>query len=94
MALYKRGIAKAKKHDHQGALDDYTTTVGIPGVSADLMAMALYNRALVYVATGDNQKGAADLDAVLAMKETLINIKTMARMKLARMESRPSKKSE
>ena len=94
MSLYKRGMAKAKKRDHQGALEDYTTMIGMPGVSADLMAMVLYNRALVYVATGDNQKGAADLGAVLAMKETLINIKTLARMKLARIESRPDKKSE
>jgi carbon storage regulator len=39
---------------------------------------------------GDNQKGAADLDAVLAMNESAVNVKTMARQKLARMESRAS----
>ena len=89
--LYKRGMAKAKKRDHQGALEDYTTTIGMPGTPADLLAMVLYNRALVYVAAGDERKGAADLDAVLAMNEALVNVKTMARQKLARMESRLSK---
>ena len=91
MSLYKRGMAKAKKHDHEGAIEDYTTMIGMAGTPADLLAMVLYNRALVYVAAGDDQKGAADLDAVLAMDESLANVKTMARQKLARMESRASK---
>ena len=91
MSLYRRGMAKAKKHDHEGALEDYTTMIGMPDTPADLLAMVLYNRALVYVAAGDDQKGAADLDAVLAMNEALVNVKTMARQKLARMESRASK---
>ena len=91
MTVVVRGMAKAKKHDHEGALEDYTTMIGMPGMPADLLAMALYNRALVYVAEGDDRKGAADLDAVLAMNEALVNVKTMARQKLARMESRASK---
>ena len=91
MSLYKRGMAKAKKHDHQGAIEDYTTMISMPDTPADLMAMVLYNRALVHVAAGDDQKGAVDLDAVLAMNEALVNVKTMARQKLARMESRSSK---
>ncbi len=60
----------------------------MPGTPADLIAMVLYNRALVYVASGDDRKGADDLDAVLAMNEALVNVKTMARQKLARMKSR------
>jgi hypothetical protein len=58
------------------------------GVPADLKAMTLYNRALVHAAGGDDQKGIDDLDAVLAMQEVLINVKTMAREKLLRMERR------
>src|SRR3954447_4496340 len=81
MFLYKRGMAKAKKHDHHGAIHDYTTTLGIRGAPADLMAMVLYNRALVYVAAGDDGKGTDDLDAVLAMKQGFVNVKTMARQK-------------
>ncbi len=91
MSLYKRGMAKAKKHDHQGAIEDYTTTIGMPGTPAGLMAMVLYNRALAHVAAGDERNGIVDLDAVLAMSETLVNVKTMARQKLARMESRSRK---
>lgn len=93
MSLYKRGMAKAKKHDHQGALEDYTAMIGMPGTPADLLAMVLYNRALVYVATGNEPKGAADLDAVLSMNEALVKVKAMARQKLARMESRANKRN-
>ena len=91
LSLYRRGMAKAKKHNHQGALEDYTTMIGMTSTPSDLLAMVLYNRALVYVATGDEPKGAADLGGVLAMNEALVNVKTMARQKLARMESRASK---
>jgi hypothetical protein len=57
MSLYKRGMARARTHDHQGALEDYTTLIGMPGTPTDLLAMVLFNRALVYVAAGDDQKG-------------------------------------
>ncbi|MEZ6119847.1 MAG: hypothetical protein R3C28_25215 [Pirellulaceae bacterium] len=93
ISLYKRGMARAKKHDHQGALRDYTTAIEVPGAPTGLLAMVLYNRALVYVATGNERKGAADLDAVLAMNEALVNVKTMARQKLAKIESRASKRN-
>ena len=36
LSLYKRGMAKAKKHDHQGAIDDYTTTIGMPDTPANV----------------------------------------------------------
>jgi hypothetical protein len=91
MFLYKRGMAKAKKQDRQGAIHDYTTMLGMPGTPADLMAIVLYNRALMYIAAGDDRKGAVDLDAVLAMNEAFGNVKTMARQELARIQSRSSK---
>ena len=91
LARYRRGMAKAKVHDHQGAIDDYTAILGMRDVPADVQAMTLYNRALVHVATGSDQKGADDLDAVLAMNEALVNVKTMARQKLCRMEPRRTK---
>lgn len=88
---YKRGLAKTKKRDHRGAIIDYTTTIDMPETPADLKAMALYYRAVVHVAAGEDQKGVDDLNAVLAMDESLINVKTMARQKLARMVARSSK---
>ncbi|MEQ8784953.1 MAG: hypothetical protein RIC55_01585 [Pirellulaceae bacterium] len=85
LACYKRAMARAKKHDHQGAIDGYTMTIGMAETPADVKAMALYNRALVYAVTGEAAKAFDDLNFVLAMKETLVNVKTMARQKLARM---------
>ena len=93
LSLYRRGMAKAKKHNHKGAIDDYMMIIGMPGTPADVNAMALYNRALVHVATGDDRKGVDDLIAVIAMDEAQVNVKTMARQKLARMKSRPRKSS-
>jgi hypothetical protein len=90
VSRYKRGMAKTKKRDHQGAIVDYTTTIEMPETPADLKAMALYYRAVVHVAAGDDLKGVGDLDAILAMEGPLVNVKTMARQKLARMESRSS----
>ncbi len=88
LSLYRRGMSRAKKHDHEGAIGFYTTTIDMVDTPEDVKAMALYNRALVHVATGDDQSGLHDLQAVLAMDEGLVNVRTMARQKLARIESR------
>ena len=81
-------MTKAKKHDHQGALDDYTTTIGMPDTPGTLKAMVLYNLALVHVATGDDSKGVDDLDAVMAMDEAPKSVKIRARQKLTKREIR------
>ncbi len=90
---YKRGIARAKRRDFEGALANYTTAIELAGVPAEVIAMALYNRALVYVAAGDDAKGVDDLDAILAMDGAMVivNVRTMAKQKLAKMESRTRK---
>ena len=38
----------AKRRDHEGALANYTEAIELVGVPADVKAMALYNRALVF----------------------------------------------
>ncbi len=81
-------MARAKKHNHEGAIAEYTTTIDMSDTSAEMKAMALYHRALAHVAAGDERKGIDDLDAVVAMGETIVNAKTMARQKLAAWESR------
>jgi hypothetical protein len=86
LSLYKRGMAKAKKHDHQGAIDDYTMTIDRPDTPPNVKAMVLYNRDLVHVATGDFSKGVVDLDAVMAMDEVPVSVKIRARQKLAKKE--------
>lgn len=92
---YNRGIALARKRDRNGALVAYTAAIDSEAVSQDVQAMALFNRALVYVANGDDSKGIDDLGTVLAMTLDLsvVNVQTMARQKLARIESRGSKSS-
>ena len=81
-------MAKAKRHDHEGALDDYTTAISMPDTPSDVRAMALYKRALLHVANGDFTRGVDDLDKVLAMDEAPVNVKRRARQKLARREAR------
>ena len=91
--LYRRGMARAKLHDQQGAIDDYSATIDMPDAPFDVKAMALYNRALVHVAAGNDRNGVDDLDAVLALDEAPVNVKTRARQKLTKMDSR-SRKSD
>lgn len=93
LSLYKRGMAKALMHDHHGALDDYTAAIVMPGAPADVVAMTLYNRALLHAANRDDQQAVSDLEAILAMDVALIlaNVKTMARQKIDRIESRSRK---
>lgn len=91
--LYKRGMAKAKKHDHQGAIEAYSSALEVPEKPSELKAMILYNRGLVYVASGMAQQGTEDLNAVLAMDDAAVNVKTAAQRKLARIDSRAGKRS-
>ena len=88
LTRYRRGMTRAEKHDHQGAVDDYTQVIEMADSPADVKAMARYNRALVHVATGEFTQGVADLNAVLAMDEAPLNVKRMAKQKLAKRESR------
>ena len=92
LALYRHGMKLAHKHDHDGAIHDYSAAIEMPDAPADVKAMALYNRALVHVAAGDFTKGAADLDVVLAMSEAPADVKKMARQKLAKREARNERK--
>ena len=87
-------MEKSTKHEHQGAIDDYTMAIEMPETPPDVKAMALYNRALVYAAVGDDRKATEDLHTVLAMPEARSRVKDEARRKLARMESRANKGNE
>jgi hypothetical protein len=93
LSFYKRGMARAKKRDHIGAIDDYTTAIELPASPLDVIAMALFNRALVFVASGQERRGIDDLGVLLAMDLAPVNVKTVAWIKLARIESRSVKKN-
>jgi hypothetical protein len=91
LKLYRRGMARAKGNDQFGAIDDYTATIDMLGAPLDVVAMALFNRSLVFVATGENSKATCDLDAVAAMCKAPARVKAMARQQLIRMRARALK---
>ena len=92
LSLYRRGMKRAKRQDHAGAFDDYTATVGMTGVPPDVKAMALFNRALVLAADGDNLLAIDDLNVVLALAErgTKKTCQDAARVRQDRWRSAPN----
>lgn len=84
-ARYKHGLSCARRHDHTGAIADYDAVIAATAAGADLISMARYNRALVNAAAGNQQLAEHELQAVIALRETPINVRTAARQKLARM---------
>lgn len=91
VSVYKQGMEKAKLQDHPGAIEDYTTAIGMSETPPDVKAMALYNRALVYASDGENSKATVDLNAILNMRQDLTHIKTEARRRLVRMDRKSGK---
>jgi hypothetical protein len=87
LSFYRRGRARARNHDRQGAINDYTKTISMRDTPEEVKAMALYYRALVHVAAGDEPNGVTDLNRILAMDEGLVNVKTMARHTLAGLDA-------
>jgi tetratricopeptide (TPR) repeat protein len=90
--LSRRALAKSKKFDHRGAIEDYTSAIDLPGIPSELKAALLYNRALEHTAVGDPSRAIADLNTVLAMNGTLASIKKAAQARLTRLERRGDRK--
>lgn len=86
--LYKRGMDKATRGQHQRAIQDYTAAVEIEGIQPKVKAMAHYNRALAHLANKDNKQAIEDLLLVLDMEDQLPQIKKMAKQKLVRIDRR------
>jgi hypothetical protein len=84
-------MRKAKSRNHEGAIDDYTAAIGVQEVPVDVKAMVLYNRALAHGANGETPKAVEDLEAILALGDVPVNVRTMARQRLFRLESRTNK---
>jgi hypothetical protein len=80
-------MKRANPHDQTGAASDYTAVIDMSDAPADVVAMALYNRALLHAAAGDAAQATDDLDAVLATTTApLRRVKSAARQKLDRMQ--------
>lgn len=86
--LYKRGMNKATRGDHDGAVQDYTAAVAMMGVQPKIKAMAYYNRALAHLANHDNPKAIEDLLFILDMEDDIPHVKKMAKQKLMRIDRR------
>jgi lipoprotein NlpI len=91
MSQYRLGMNNAQRHNHQGAIIDYTTVIEMADAPADIRAMALYNRALVYDAIDDQARAVADLGQVLTMSGTSEQVRTEARRKITRMDRTQSR---
>ena len=89
--LYKRGMQKAGDRDLEGAIGDYTGVVDMQGAPADVVAMALLNRALAYSRVHDDTKATADLDRIIVMPGATQQVIDAAHEKLHRMQRRTSK---
>jgi hypothetical protein len=88
LSLYKRGLESAMRSDHDGAMGAYTAAIEMRDAPADLRAMTLYNRALLYGAANQVPKAIQDLNAVLTMTAAPHKVKSAARQKLDRMQRR------
>jgi tetratricopeptide (TPR) repeat protein len=80
------GRACAAKHKSEEAIKHYTNVINLANSPRDVIAMALFNRALVYNTIGKQRQATADLKAVLNMPEAITTIKKSATDKLVRME--------
>lgn len=86
MWLYRRGILQAKAGRHRAAIDDYTAVLDMPDVPPNVLAMAQYNRALVYCAVADEAHAIHDLHAILGAPHAPEPVKIEARRRLLRMD--------
>jgi hypothetical protein len=88
LSSYRSGMLKAKNGDFAGAILDYTETLKSSGTPADVLGMAMYNRALAYSAIHDDAKAAEDLKKVLSMPGLPENIKLAASQRQERIRRR------
>lgn len=83
---YRRGMARAKLGQHAAALEDYREVIEQEQVAQNMLAMALYNRALVYDAQGDVRAARSDLQRLLDLTGAPERVKTEARRRVVRMD--------
>lgn len=80
-----KGRACADNRDSEEALKHYGEVVSSSEAPRDVIAMALFNRALVYTTIGRESDATQDLNTVLNMPESIAEIKRSASDKLVRM---------
>ncbi len=83
-ALLKQGMKKADDNDADGAIDCYTQITRLYGVPADILSMALLNRAVAYSTKKGFPEAIKDLKVVLKTNDAPAHVKTSAQQKLVR----------
>jgi hypothetical protein len=83
-ALYRRAVKKAKGHDLEGAIRDYTVVIEGESTSAPLKAMSLLNRAVAQAASRHFAEARKDLQSALTAKNAPPEVAAAARAKLDR----------
>jgi len=78
LSLFRRGLARGKKHNRQGAMEDYSAVIDMPDAPADVRAMALYNRGLLHAGQKRLLNATDDLQAILAMEAAPHDVKSAA----------------
>jgi len=88
MQIYRLGLARDKMGESDGALGAYTRVISLDNAPHDVKAMALYNRALLFAARGENNKAAADLNAIMVMPTSVRGVTDAAKRRLERLQRR------
>ena len=85
LAKVAKGRNCATNRDPDSAINYYTEVIDSPESPREVIAMALFNRALAYSTTGREDEAVKDLNAILCMPESIAEIKKSASDKLVRM---------
>lgn len=86
LARVDQGMASANNGEPEFAIKQYTDVINASQSPRDVIAMALFNRALVYTTIDKELQATVDLKAVIKMPETMTRIKKSASDKLVRMQ--------
>jgi hypothetical protein len=87
-ALYDRGVAKAKRDDLPGAIDDFTAVIESPKAAKDLKALAYFQRALAHSRRGERVWAEEDLESVLLMPNIPSQLRVSVKERLAHWKRR------
>ncbi|HEV7281695.1 MAG TPA: hypothetical protein VGN57_15945 [Pirellulaceae bacterium] len=88
LGIYRSAMAKSKKKDYAGAIEDYDVVAAAKDVPDDVRAMAVYNRSLAYDALGKHAEAAKDLDKMLSMPHVPERVKNEATLRRERLRKR------
>jgi hypothetical protein len=93
-ALYERGLAKAKRGDLPGAIEDFTAVIISPTAPPEVKALAYIDRAAAFSRLGNGLEAEEDLESVLFMPGAPAGLRSTAKERLAEYKRRASSPSQ